>query len=226
MHAVNRPHPPVFTEDQLLPISALQHLLFCERQCALIHIERLWADNRFTAEGNAMHRTVHEPQGETRPGVRIVRGLPIRSLVLGLSGIADVVEFHKDGTVFPVEYKRGKPKKNDSDRVQLCAQAICLEEMQQTNIPRGALYYGRNRHRHEVTFDASLRHSTFETAARLRRLIEDRRTPPAVREPKCENCSLIDLCLPHAMRFKHGARAYLDRQFSDLDDPNEPVASE
>ena len=130
----------MFTEDNLLPISALQHLLFCERQCALIHLERAWQENRLTAEGRIMHERVHEGGDETRRDVRIVRGLRLRSLALGLVGIADVVEFHRaaDGVAvpesagtwrpFPVEYKRGRPKSEPWDAVQLCAQALCLEE--------------------------------------------------------------------------------------------------
>ncbi len=115
-------------ESSLLPISALQHLLFCERQCALIHIEQLWSDNVFTAEGNLLHERTHEGPDESRPGVRITRSLPVRSLELGLSGQCDVVEFHgKTGEVRLVEYKRGKPKAHSADEVQLCAQALCLE---------------------------------------------------------------------------------------------------
>lgn len=113
----------------LLPISALQHLLYCERQCALIHVEQVWAENQFTAEGNVMHEKAHEGPDERRDGVRIVRGLPVKSEALGLSGQCDVVEFHCDGSVLPIEYKRGKPKAHRADEVQLCAQALCLEEM-------------------------------------------------------------------------------------------------
>ena len=122
----------MFSEDELLPLSALQHLLFCERQCALIHIEQAWAENRLTVEGKNLHAKVHEADDESRGDLRIVRGLRLRSLRLGLVGQADVVEFHKQGDAwlpFPVEYKRGKPKPEPCDEVQLCAQAICLEEM-------------------------------------------------------------------------------------------------
>ena len=138
----------MYTEDDLLPISGLQHLLFCERQCALIHLEQVWAENRLTVEGKNMHDRVHEREAESRPGIRIVRALRLRSLRLGLTGMADVVEFHLDsgvrsqGLPFPVEYKRGKPKADYSDSVQLCAQAICLEEMLSCTIPAGALFYG------------------------------------------------------------------------------------
>jgi CRISPR-associated exonuclease Cas4 len=129
-----------FSEDQLLPLSALQHLLFCKRQCALIHVEQVWAENVFTAEGNVLHERAHNGPDATQPGVRIVRGLPVRSLALGLSGECDVVEFHGSSAVLPVEYKRGKPKGHAADEVQLCAQALCLEEMLHQSVVRGALY--------------------------------------------------------------------------------------
>lgn len=205
-----------FAEDALLPISALQHLLFCERQCALIHIEGVWVENRLTVEGRHLHDKAHDGPSETRTGVRIARGLALRSFRLGLVGKADVVEFHGDGEVaagrpFPVEYKRGKPKKHQADKVQLCAQALCLEEMLGTSVPAGALFYGRTRRRMGVPFDAALRHLTEETARRLHALIASRRTPVAVREPKCDSCSLFDVCLPDAMGPQHSAVRYLSR---------------
>ncbi len=200
----------------MLPISALQHLLFCERQCALIHLERLWAENRFTVEGNVMHERAHDGPDETRPGVRITRGLPIRCERLQLTGQADIVEFHqKDGAIVPVEYKRGKPKGDDSDRVQLCAQALCLEEMFGKTVPQGFLFYGKRKRRTEIAFDQELRATTEAAAARLHELIENRITPPAVRTKKCDSCSLERLCLPHAMRFKTGAANWLERQLAN-----------
>ena len=123
----------MFDESNLLPISALQHLIFCERQCALIHIEQVWSENEFTAEGNILHERTHEGPDESRPGVRITRGLPVRSFELGLSGQCDVVEFHDSGEIVLVEYKRGKPKSHEADRVQLCAQALCLERNAQAS---------------------------------------------------------------------------------------------
>lgn len=201
----------------LLPISALQHLLYCERQCALIHLEQVWADNQFTVEGNVMHEKAHDGPDETRAGVRLVRGLPVKSAVLGLSGQCDVVEFHADGVVLPIEYKRGKPKAHRADEVQLCAQAMCLEEMLGTNIPEGRLYYGQTRRRLDVVFDASLRALTADTARRLREMIASLRTPPAVyEERKCEACSLKELCMPQAMRFQKGAAAWFSRQMAEL----------
>src|SRR5690606_16422424 len=137
----------MYAEKDFLPISALQHLLFCERQCALIHIEGLWAENRLTVEGQHLHEKAHAGRGETRPGVRIARGLAIRSERLGIAGYADIVEFHADeqsglAKPFPVEYKRGRPKRHDADLVQLCAQAMCLEETLNTSVTAGALFYG------------------------------------------------------------------------------------
>ncbi|MGQ0642523.1 MAG: CRISPR-associated protein Cas4 [Gemmatimonadaceae bacterium] len=210
----------MFSDDQLLPISALQHLLFCERQCALIHIERLWAENRFTVEGQHVHRKAHEGPNETRDGVTTARGLPLRSFRLGLVGMADVVEFRQSPaptgtpTPFPVEYKRGRPKSHDADRVQLCAQALCLEEMLGVHVAVGALYYGKTRRRKRVTFDAALRALTEQTCARLHALVASSKTPPAIREPKCDRCSLYELCLPQSMSVRRSVSAYLDRAFT------------
>lgn len=212
----------MYTEDGLLPISALQHLLFCERQCALIHIEHVWEENRLTVEGRHLHERVHEQDAESRPGIRIVRGLRLRSLRLGLAGIADVVEFHGDfkspgsglqanGLPFPVEYKRGKPKGDDVDRVQLCAQALCLEEMLETAVPQGALFYGVTRRRQDVAFDDQLRRLTCATAERLHCLVEAGLTPSAEYSRKCENCSLKELCLPESVANRKSAIRYLDR---------------
>ena len=185
--------------DDLIMLSALQHFVFCPRQCALIHIEQLWAENVLTAEGRIMHDKVDTANRESRGNIRIEYGVPMRSLRLGLIGKADVVEFHKDGDrwiPFPVEYKRGKPKPGNCDKVQLCAQAICLEEMMNVRIPEGALFYGETRHRHDVEFDTALRKETEEAAVRLRELIASGTTPPPVYSAKCKKCSLVELCLP------------------------------
>jgi CRISPR-associated exonuclease Cas4 len=231
----------MFSEDELLPISALQHLLFCERQCALIHVERLWAENRLTVEGRQMHDRAHAGPSESRGGVRIVRGLPLRSLRLGLAGVADVVEFHPGlnpaagdrepvalteassplgrappGTPFPVEYKRGRPKTADCDRVQLCAQALCLEEMLGVAVPAGALFYGRTRRREDVRFDPPLRALTVQAAARLHTLVYGGATPSARLQPKCKNCSLRQLCLPDVTGGSRSAAGYLQRALRQL----------
>ncbi|MDT8267268.1 CRISPR-associated protein Cas4, partial [Roseomonas sp. DSM 102946] len=141
------PHHPE-AEDGLIPLSALQHQIFCPRQCALIHVEQLWAEDGATAEGRLLHERVDAGKGETRPGLRVARGIALRSLALGVVGKADTVEFRgRPPQPYPVEYKRGRPKAHRADEVQLCAQAVCLEEMSGTTIPEGALFYGQTRRR-------------------------------------------------------------------------------
>jgi len=208
----------MFAEEDLLPISALQHLLFCERQCALIHVEGLWAENRLTAQGRLLHERVHAEDTEGRPGVRITRSLRLHSLRLGLVGMADVVEFHRDdaGVVlpgisglwrpFPVEYKRGKPKRDGSDNVQLAAQVLCLEEMLGVSIPEAAFFYGRPRRRHQIAISEALRIMTEEAAARLHDLVRSGKTPQSRYEKKCQRCSLLQLCMPKVT----GVRKRLD----------------
>jgi CRISPR-associated exonuclease Cas4 len=199
----------LFTEDILLPLSALQHWLYCPRQCALIHLEQAWAENKFTAQGQVLHQKAHEGGDESKASVRITRSLPVRSFTLGISGQCDIVEFHKEGQVIPVEYKRGKPKSHRADEVQLCAQAMCLEEMLGLEISNGYLFYGENRRRTAVEFDVALRQLVTETAAALHTMIDSRQTPLAEYEPRrCDACSLIELCQPKAMRFKRGVQAW------------------
>jgi len=280
----------LYSEDDLIPLSALQHLLFCERQCALIHVEQLWNENRLTAEGRIMHEKVHELGSETRGNLRTARGLRLCSFRLGLSGQADVVEFHRIQTTdhrlqtsdhrlqttgpgtaakenvpnpfadifktvdtdserenstssiqhpasnistspsdishqpstilptlsglwrpFPVEYKRGRPKKNSCDEVQLCAQAMCLEEMLNVTIESGALFYGKKRRRHQVRFSETLRAQTQQAAQRVHELIGSRTTPPANYEKKCDRCSLYELCQPKQVaNGSHSANRYLN----------------
>jgi CRISPR-associated exonuclease Cas4 len=202
-----------YAEDDLIQLSALQHFVFCERQCALIHIEQLWTENLFTAEGRIMHDKADSNKFESRRDVRIDYSVPMRSLKLGLIGKADVVEFHKrdDGTwmPFPVEYKRGKPKADDCDRVQLCAQAICLEEMLNVTIPAGALFYGQTRRREDVVFDSELRTKTTEISQRVHELIEGGVTPKAIYAKKCEKCSLLELCMPKTCSKAKSVNKYL-----------------
>lgn len=207
----------VYQEDELLPISALQHLIFCERQCALIHVEGLWDENRLTVEGQHLHERVHRREDESRGDVRIARGVALRSLRLGLAGIADVVEFHRKGSVgdrdawvpYPVEYKRGRPKRDRSDDVQLCAQALCLEEMRGVEVPAGALFYGKVRRRREVSFDQAMRGLTQETALRLQALVGGGRTPSAAYEKKCDRCSLREVCLPKSTGGRRSAKRFV-----------------
>lgn len=187
-------------ENELIMISALNHYLYCPRRCALIHVEQVWNENLFTAEGRIMHEKADSNKFESRGNVRIDYSVPLRSLRLGLVGKADVVEFHKreDGTwlPFPVEYKRGKPKADDCDRVQLCAQAICLEEMLKVEIKEGALFYGQTRRREDVVFDERLRTVTEDISRKVHELIASGITPKAEYSKRCESCSLLDLCLP------------------------------
>ncbi|MBF0311273.1 MAG: CRISPR-associated protein Cas4 [Magnetococcales bacterium] len=189
------------------PLSALQHLVYCERQCALIHLERVWLDNRLTAEGNVLHEKTHQEGVESRPGIGIARGLQVVSQTCRLMGQCDVVEFHgrrgRGGgaprweSVQPVEYKRGRPKSHEADRVQLCAQALCLEEMLAMPVTAGALFYGEPRRRTPVAFTPELRATTLAAVDRLHRLLDGEITPPAVyRAALCRGCSLLDVCLP------------------------------
>lgn len=225
----------MYSEDDLLPLSAIQHILFCERQCALIHLERLWQENSLTAEGRILHERADEKGRESRGDVRIVRGLEMRSLRLGLAGVADVVEFHHVSepslapcTVvklpdasgwwkpFPVEYKRGRPKPGPCDEAQLCAQAVCLEEMLNAQIKEGALYYHSIRRRTAVTFDDQLRSLCEQAADKLRNLMASEITPPAVDDFRCEHCSLIDLCSPRASSGQKSAHLFIESQIDAL----------
>jgi len=209
----------MYSEDDLISLSAMQHLIFCERQCALIHIEQAWAENLFTAEGKIMHERVHEADRESRGKVRIEYSMWLRSFRLGLIGKADVVEFHRKPDLlkagsevwvpFPVEYKRGKPKKDNCDKVQLCAQALCLEEMLNIEVPCGALFYGKKRRRTDVTFNSALRQQTEDTAMRLHELIASGRTPKPVYMKKCDSCSLMKICLPKTIERKRSVKRYL-----------------
>lgn len=220
----------MFAEDELLPLSALQHLLFCERQCALIHIEQQWEENVLTVEGKGMHVRSDQSQTEARGDVRLAHGVWLRSLRLGLTGRADMVEFHRVESAeegsrlpgieglwrpFPVESKHGKPKKDHSDEIQLCGQALCLEEILGVRIGAGALYYGKTRHRLDVVFDDNLRRLTEETAQRLRKLLADGVTPPAVYEKKCESCSLCEKCRPK-VRQQHSVSIWLKQLVREM----------
>jgi CRISPR-associated exonuclease Cas4 len=182
--------------DDALPLSGLQHLAFCPRQWALIHLEQAWAENRLTAEGRLLHERADLPGQARRRDLRTVRGLALESKRLRLTGRADVVEFRPEP--YPVEYKRGKRKPNDCDLVQLCAQALCLEEMLGASIPMGAIFYGDPRRRLEVAFTPELRSRTTELIATMHSLYNDRTTPSAIPGKHCRSCSLVDVCLPEA----------------------------
>lgn len=209
-------------DDRLIPLSALQHMLFCPRQCALIHLEQQWAENRYTAEGRILHERADHLGHERRRGIHTAMALPLASEELGLTGIADVVEFdesRKPTVVRPIEYKRGRPKAHRADEVQLCAQALCLEEMLGVSIDQGALYYGKTRRRKVVAFDDELRALTHRVIDDTRALFDGNRTPSATYDPKrCDRCSLIGVCQPQVMGKQRSARRWLARQLQSLDE--------
>ncbi|MDM7999333.1 MAG: CRISPR-associated protein Cas4 [Dehalococcoidia bacterium] len=230
----------MFTEDDLLPISALQHLAFCERQWGLIHLEGVWEEDRLTAEGRVMHERADEPETEVRGNTRIARGLRLRSLRLGLTGKADAVEFlrlsqaEEGATLAParpetvrlegvaglwrpliVEYKRGRPKLDRCDEVQLCAQALCLEEMLRVHMPSGCFFYGEPRRRYDVALDDALRDETARLTARLHELSRAGRTPIGEYSRKCRSCSLIERCLPKVTNGRREVERYLAKAMEE-----------
>jgi len=217
-------------DQDLIPLSALQHFVFCQRQCALIHLEGAWAENQLTAEGRVLHDHVDQAGSENRRDLRTATAVRICSRRLGVVGVMDVIEFHRVESPhdnehraiatqlpgasglwlpFPVEYKRGRPKAHRADEIQLCAQACCLEEMLNLNIDQGALFYGQTRRRVDVTFDSDLRRLTQETADGIHEMLKSNMTPPAEYSAKCNSCSLQDLCQP-----KVGARGSAMRWLS------------
>lgn len=178
-------------------LSALQHYAFCPRQCALIHNEQAWAENYLTAQGRALHERVDSGEPETRKGVRFERSVRVAAEKLGISGVLDMVEHDRlSGSLKPVEYKRGKPKPEPMDEIQLCAQALCLEEMSGQTINEGALWYGRTRHRVQITFSDGLRAQTLAVIAQVRELLASGQTPPPVYGKLCKACSLVEICQP------------------------------
>ncbi len=216
-------------EADAIALSALQHFVVCPRQCALIHLEGAWLENARTAEGRVLHERVDASGSETRNGIRRVNGLLLHCRRLGLSGRADVVEFHAGGetgeTPFPVEYKRGRMKKGDEDKVQLCAQALCLEEMLEVSVPEGALFYGENRRRLGVIFDRELRRRTEEVVTAVRQMLFSGHTPLPPESAPCGACSLQPLCRPDACRNKPGRRSvsgWIAENLS-LDRPDTPA---
>jgi CRISPR-associated exonuclease Cas4 len=182
----------------LVMLSALQHYSYCPRQCALIHLESVWDENLFTLQGRAAHERADSGETSFRGGIREVRGLPLFSDTLRLVGKADVVEFHPDGTAVPVEYKSGDGRPSIHDDLQLCGQALCLEEMLGCEVPQGAVFSLRTKRRREVFFEEELRDATREAVSLVRELLEsDGPLPPALTErAKCHKCSLFDACVP------------------------------
>jgi CRISPR-associated exonuclease Cas4 len=191
-------------EEEMIPLSAVQHAVYCPRQAALIHLERQWADNVYTAEGDVLHAVANKGGARKSRGVRRVMSLPLDSVHLRLSGVADVVEFHPlpggGERAFPIEYKRGKPKLHRADEAQLCAQALCLEEMTGQPVPEGALFYAQTKRRVIVPFDAALRYSTLAAINDLAQMLASRITPPPTpHKSRCRACSLLDLCRPETV---------------------------
>jgi CRISPR-associated exonuclease Cas4 len=217
---------PDMPESEPIPLSALQHAVYCLRQAALIHLERVWADNRFTAEGEVLHAVADKGGARKGRGGRRVMALPLACRRLNIAGVADLVEFQPDGrggeVAYPVEYKRGKAKLHRADEVQLCAQALCLEEMTGNPVPEGALFYAETKRRVAVPFDDELRGLTEETVSALAEVFASGHTPPPTsRRDRCRACSLNELCRPDAVG--RPARAWrgrmLDRLLSDEPQP-------
>ena len=192
----------MYDEDDLLALSGLQHIAYCERQWALIHIEGQWADSYDTVRGDLFHERAHTEGYSTSRGVKAVRSMRVVSRRLGIAGVADIVEFSDGvppaGLVCPVEYKVGKPKVEDWDRLQVCAQALCLEEMFGCHVDEGALFYGETRRRERVVLDGELRCCVESLAYRMHELFASGFTPLGQKGPKCRRCSLVDVCLPEA----------------------------
>lgn len=209
----------MYIEQDFLQLSALSQFVYCKRRCALIHIEQSWTENVFTAEGRIMHENAHKERVKNLKGVRVEFGMPLHSFELSLSGKADVVEFHKTEsggkwTPFPVEFKRGKSKADNCDKIQICAQAMCLEEMMKVKVSCGALFYGKTRRRIDVAFDGALRAETLETAKQLHAFIESGKTPAPEYSPKCESCSFIDECLPKTIERNVSVKEYLLKEIA------------
>lgn len=219
-----------YSEDEFLALSGIQHFRYCRRQWALIHLEGLWLESYHTADGRAMHERAHDrTERESRGDLLITRGMRVFSEELGIAGECDVVEFRRaaDGISlsnreglwmpFPVEYKRGSPKENTADALQLCAQAMCLEAMLCCEIRQGALYYGETRRRERVEFTSSLRDEVRELVAEMHALARSGYTPRVKPNKGCSACSLKELCLPKLLRGP-SAKAYLERTVRELCD--------
>lgn len=185
--------------DDPLMLSALQHWSYCPRQCALIHLEQAFDENVHTMRGNAVHERVDAPGFETFEGVRSERALPVWSDRLGLVGKCDVVEFHPDGRIYPVEYKHGRKRTQSHDDLQLAAQAMCLEEMFNKTITHGAIYHHTSRRRREVAITPELRQQVGDAIAAIRAMLASGRLPPPVNDARCKECSLNETCQPQAM---------------------------
>jgi CRISPR-associated exonuclease Cas4 len=216
-------------EDDYLMLSGIQHMAFCERQWALIHIEQQWQENRLTTEGEHLHEHADNPfENDTRKEVRITRGVALSSSRLGLRGIADIVQYLRDDTlpdnesvslvnrkgkwkIVPVEYKHGKPKPNDVDKVQLCAQAMCLEEMFNVDIKEGYIYYNITRRREQVIFDVDLKKRVEDLARKMHHMFSTRNVPKPVEENYCRSCSLYEICQPGWNKVEEDVSGYITK---------------
>lgn len=192
----------MYTEEDFIMISALQHYVYCPRQCGLIHVDDVWQENLYTTRGNILHEKADTDTYETRGNVKTVRGLRIHSYSYGIVGRCDVVEFREERSgrvTLPVEFKSGKPKEDLSDKIQLCAQVLCLEEMLNTNITHGAFFYGKIRRRDVVEIDDELRSRTKEIINSVKVMVTGKKIPTGEYNAKCKNCSLQSVCQPKAM---------------------------
>lgn len=195
---------------QMIPLSALQHYAFCPRQCALIHNEQAWAENYLTAQGQALHERVDSGEPETRKSTRFERTVHVSAEKLGISGVLDMVEHDlTNGQLKPVEYKRGKPKPEPIDEIQLCAQALCLEAMTGKTVTEGALWYNQTHHRVPIVFTDELRQKTLDTIIAVRNLLDSGITPPPKYSKRCKACSLVEVCQPKLMERDRSA-GYVD----------------
>ncbi len=198
-----------------VPISAIEHFSYCPRQCALIHVEQTFEENVFTVRGRISHERVDSGETENRPGVRVLRGLPLWSERLGLRGKADVVELRPGAPPFPVEYKVGRRRPPHAD-LQLCAQALCLEEMLGTEVPEGAIYSHAERRRYRVSLNEALRQRTVALVGEIREQLRDQSLPPAVDDARCPPCSLVNACLPQVAAQPHRLRGMQGSLFRPL----------
>lgn len=206
----------MYTEENFIMISALQHYVYCPRQCGLIHVDDAWQENLFTTRGNIMHEKVDTDTYETRGNVKTVRGLRLHSFHYGIVGRCDVVEFRKEKSntkVLPVEFKSGKPKDDLSDKVQLCAQVFCLEEMLNVHITEGTFFYGKTRRRILVEITDELREQTGDIIAFVRNIVSSKKVPSGEYTSKCRNCSLQSICQPKAMN-KRKIKNYIKGLYS------------
>lgn len=185
--------------DEAVALSALQHWVYCPRQCGLIHLEQAFEDNIHTARGQAVHHLVDTPGYEIKAGVRVERALPVWSDRYGLIGKADLVEFHPDGVIYPVEFKHGAKRQKLHDDIQLAAQAICLEEMLGRAVPKGAIFHATSHRRREVVVTQELRRFVIETAEAICAMLASGKLPPPVNDARCNECSLKDICQPQAL---------------------------